>query len=179
MWGGHNVTGTAFSHRTSVFSCLYFPSTLLTHLHLNDTKRSSRRRIGAVNKTLFFANVWDQVTKRTFPSLVRPQRVACKQAALPTTEVPHWCDRWQCRHAACVLQVLRSCLNTVLGSLYNIVEESHQQTATVLNNVVLVLGVLTVVVNSIISAFDMSEPKVPQCCDTQAMVGFVMCFVCA
>jgi hypothetical protein len=49
----------------------------------------------------------------------------------------------------------------VLGSLYNIVNESHQQTATVLNNIVLVLGVITVVVNSIISAFDMSEPKVP------------------
>jgi hypothetical protein len=47
----------------------------------------------------------------------------------------------------------------VLGSLY-IVDEPHQQTTNVLNNVVLVLGVLTDVVNSIISALDISETKV-------------------
>jgi hypothetical protein len=47
----------------------------------------------------------------------------------------------------------------VLGALYNIVDESHQQAATVLNNIVLVLGVLTGVVNSITSFLDMSEEK--------------------
>lgn len=45
----------------------------------------------------------------------------------------------------------------VLGSLYDIADESHQKTAAVLNNVVLGLGVVTTVVNAIISAFDMSE----------------------
>jgi hypothetical protein len=59
-----------------------------------------------------------------------------------------------------VLQVARGCMNVVLGSVYNIVDESHQKTATVLNNVVLILGVLTTVVNTVISAFDMSEAKV-------------------
>jgi hypothetical protein len=57
------------------------------------------------------------------------------------------------------LQVVRGCLNVVLGALYNIVDESHQQAATVLNNIVLVLGVLTGVVNSITSFLDMSEEK--------------------
>jgi hypothetical protein len=55
------------------------------------------------------------------------------------------------------LQLLRGCLNVVLGSLYDIADESHQKTAAVLNNVVLGLGVVTTVVNAIISAFDMSE----------------------
>jgi hypothetical protein len=58
-----------------------------------------------------------------------------------------------------VLQVVRGALNLVLGSCYNIVDESHQKTAAVLNNIVLVLGVLTSVVNSIISGYDMSGTK--------------------
>lgn len=57
------------------------------------------------------------------------------------------------------LQVLRGCLYLVLGALYNIADESHQNAATVLNNIVLILGVLTGVVNSIASAFDVTEPK--------------------
>jgi hypothetical protein len=56
-----------------------------------------------------------------------------------------------------VFQVVRGCINVVLGSLYNIADESHQKTATVLNNVVLGLGGLTTVVNAILSSFDMSE----------------------
>ncbi|GFG40972.1 hypothetical protein Cfor_02950 [Coptotermes formosanus] len=55
------------------------------------------------------------------------------------------------------VQVVRGCINVVLGSLYNIADESHQKTATVLNNVVLGLGGLTTVVNAILSSFDMSE----------------------
>jgi len=58
-----------------------------------------------------------------------------------------------------ILQVLRGCVNLILGSLYNIADESQQKTATVLNNVVLVLGVLTGIVNSITSAFDISTSK--------------------
>ena len=54
-------------------------------------------------------------------------------------------------------QLVRGCLNVVLGSLYDLAEESHQKTATILNNVVMALGVLTTVVNTILSAFDMSE----------------------
>jgi hypothetical protein len=54
-------------------------------------------------------------------------------------------------------QVVRGCLNVVLGSLYDLADESHQKTATILNNVVLGLGVLTTVVNAILSSFDMSE----------------------
>jgi len=50
-------------------------------------------------------------------------------------------------------------VNLILGSLYNIADESQQKTATVLNNVVLVLGVLTGIVNSITSAFDISTSK--------------------
>ncbi|XP_023701423.1 ninjurin-1 [Cryptotermes secundus] len=60
------------------------------------------------------------------------------------------------------LQLLRSCVNVVLGALYDIAEETQQKTAAVLNNVVLGLGVVTTVVNAIISAFDMSETVVPQ-----------------
>jgi hypothetical protein len=54
-------------------------------------------------------------------------------------------------------QLLRGCLNVVLGSLYDIADESHQKTAAVLNNTVLGLGVVSTVVNAVISAFDMSE----------------------
>ena len=50
-------------------------------------------------------------------------------------------------------------MNAVLGYMYDIVDESHQTTATVLNNIVLVLGVLTSAVNTVISGFDMGEPK--------------------
>lgn len=56
-----------------------------------------------------------------------------------------------------VLQLARGCINVVLGSLYNISEDSHQKKSILLNNVVLTLGVFTTVVNVIISAFDMSE----------------------
>jgi hypothetical protein len=48
----------------------------------------------------------------------------------------------------------------ILGTQYDVLDESHQQTATVLNNVVLALGVLTGVINSIIPVIIMSEPKV-------------------
>jgi len=58
-----------------------------------------------------------------------------------------------------MLQVMRGGLNLVLGSCYDIVDESHQKTATVLNNVVLALGVVTGVINSIISGYDMSQTK--------------------
>jgi hypothetical protein len=58
-----------------------------------------------------------------------------------------------------VLQVIRGCLNIALGTVYNIDDEAHQKTATVLNNIGLGLGVLTTVVNTIISAFDMNEFK--------------------
>jgi hypothetical protein len=53
-------------------------------------------------------------------------------------------------------------MNVVLGTLYDIAEETHQKTAAVLNNVVLGLGVITTVVNAVISAFDMSETVVTQ-----------------
>jgi hypothetical protein len=53
-------------------------------------------------------------------------------------------------------------MNVVLGALYDIAEESQQNTAAVLNNVVLGLGVVTTVVNAIVSAFDMSGTVVPQ-----------------
>ncbi|KAJ9581251.1 hypothetical protein L9F63_023577 [Diploptera punctata] len=56
-----------------------------------------------------------------------------------------------------VLQLVRGCLNVVLGSLYNISQEDHQKAATILNNIVLLLGVFTTLVNAIISGFDMSE----------------------
>ena len=58
-----------------------------------------------------------------------------------------------------VLQVPRACLYVMLGAQDSITEESQQRKIIVLNNIVLVLGVLTGVVNSIISGFDMSEPK--------------------
>ncbi|XP_021942424.1 ninjurin-2-like [Zootermopsis nevadensis] len=58
------------------------------------------------------------------------------------------------------LQLLRGCMNVVLGSLYNISEEGHQTAASILNNIVLALGALSTVVNAIISSFDMSESVV-------------------
>ena len=63
-----------------------------------------------------------------------------------------------------MLQVIRGCLNVALGSVYDIGDEAHQKTATLLNNIVLGLGVLTTVVNTIISAFDMNESSnIVQC----------------
>lgn len=64
--------------------------------------------------------------------------------------------------ACFVPQLLRSCVNVVLGALYDIAEETQQKTAAILNNIVLGLGAVTTVVNAIISAFDMSETVVPQ-----------------
>ncbi|PSN39655.1 hypothetical protein C0J52_18467 [Blattella germanica] len=55
------------------------------------------------------------------------------------------------------LQLVRGCLNVVLGSLYNISQEDHQTAANVINNIVLGLGALTTVVNAVVSSFDMSE----------------------
>jgi hypothetical protein len=54
---------------------------------------------------------------------------------------------------------VRGGFNLILGTCYNIVDESHQKTADVLNNIVLVLGVLTSIVNSIIAGYDMSGGK--------------------
>jgi hypothetical protein len=48
----------------------------------------------------------------------------------------------------------------VLGTVVNILDEAHQKTATVMNDIILVLGVLTSVVNGVLSAFDMGQPKV-------------------
>jgi hypothetical protein len=53
-------------------------------------------------------------------------------------------------------------MNVVLGTLYDIAEEAHQKTAAILNNIVLSLGVVSTVINAIISAFDMSERVVSQ-----------------
>ena len=55
-------------------------------------------------------------------------------------------------------------MNVALGSVYDIDDDAHQKTATLLNNIVLGLGVLTTVVNTIISAFDMNESSnIVQC----------------
>jgi len=59
-----------------------------------------------------------------------------------------------------VLQVPRACVYVVLGMQDTVEDESLQRRATVLNNVVLVLGVITGAINTVISALDMSEPKV-------------------
>ena len=45
----------------------------------------------------------------------------------------------------------------VLGILYDISEENHQKAASILNNIVLLLGVFTTVVNAVVSGFDMSD----------------------
>jgi len=58
------------------------------------------------------------------------------------------------------LQVPRACLYVVLGMQDTVEDDSLQRRATVLNNVVLVLGVITGAINTVISALDMSEPKV-------------------
>lgn len=58
------------------------------------------------------------------------------------------------------LQVPRACLYVMVGAQESIEDESQQRKITVLNNIILILGVLTGVVNSIISGFDMSETKI-------------------
>ncbi|XP_069685652.1 ninjurin-1-like [Periplaneta americana] len=54
------------------------------------------------------------------------------------------------------LQIIRGILNVTLGVLYNIGEEDHQVSATVLNNIVMALGALSTIINTIASGFDMS-----------------------
>jgi hypothetical protein len=45
----------------------------------------------------------------------------------------------------------------MLGSAFNINKAKHQNAANMWNNVVLAMGIITTVINVIISAFDMRE----------------------
>lgn len=56
-----------------------------------------------------------------------------------------------------VLQACQGVLYVMLGSAFNINKAKDQNAANIWNNVVLAMGIITSVVNVIISAFDMRE----------------------
>lgn len=56
-----------------------------------------------------------------------------------------------------VLQACQGVLYVMLGSAFNINKSKDQSAANVWNNVVLAMGIVTTIVNIIISAFDMRE----------------------
>ncbi|XP_023710257.1 ninjurin-2 isoform X1 [Cryptotermes secundus] len=62
-----------------------------------------------------------------------------------------------------VLQACQGVLYVMLGSSFNINKSKDQRAANVWNNVVLAMGIVTTILNVIISAFDMRETD---------MVGF-------
>jgi hypothetical protein len=60
--------------------------------------------------------------------------------------------------SVCLLsQAARGALHLMLGSVLNINKEKDQNAANIWNNVVLAMGIVTTVVNVIISSFDMKQ----------------------
>lgn len=72
--------------------------------------------------------------------------------------ISSWSNFWhQLSTPLLVLQVVHAILIVVLGTMYDINKEAHQRGANIINNVLVGVTIVTVVINIVISAFDIRE----------------------